>query len=66
MRDEVVEDGFEKKLEQSEEEISGVCRYEGREHGKAERPVVEIGAIPQLLIAQGKDPDARMYKELTW
>ena len=45
---------LEKKLEQSEEEISGVCRYEGRERGKAERPVVEIGAIPQLLIAQGK------------
>lgn len=57
---------LEKKLEQSEEEISRVCRYEGREHRKAERPIVEIGAIPQHLIAQGKYPDARMYKELTW
>lgn len=57
---------LEKKLEQSEEEISGVCRYEGRERGKAERPIVEIGVIPQLLIVQGIYPDARMYKELTW
>lgn len=57
---------LEKKLEQSEEEISGVCRYEGKERGKAERPIAEIGAIPQLLTVQGKYPDAKMYKELTW